>query len=149
MPNESNRWPDKKLIRENYSISASMINQIVAALSRRIVGDGKTVNVRTFPGGQLVIESINGTAAKKTKNAEVVIDVVARLPPIPEKGMREVFWVGPQTQAKDPNKPDTALPINGNGDHQVWRAFAAQSHWTPTQRATNLVGTPGTGVVAS
>lgn len=49
------------------------------------------------------------------------------LPAIPTGGMREVFW--------------TSVGA-GTGDDQVWRAFAGQGAWTPTQFTSILSGTP-------
>lgn len=59
---------------------------------------------------------------------ESIPEVVQTLPAIPTTGMKEVYWTS--TGA-------------GTGDDQVWRAFAGQSQWFPTQRLTDLSGNPG------
>lgn len=46
---------------------------------------------------------------------------VAALPPIPSSGMLEVFLTP---------------------DNQVWRAYAGQTEWTPTQAMTEISGVP-------
>lgn len=67
------------------------------------------------------------TMRARTGSAAYEVPIVSVLPPIPSVGMAEVFWIGPP---------------NGTGDNQVWRAYAGQTKWTPTQYYSLLDGTP-------
>jgi len=55
------------------------------------------------------------------------VAIVTSLPAIPTSGMLEVFW--------------TSAGV-GTGDDQVWRVYAGQSAFTPTQFTSSLSGTP-------
>lgn len=49
--------PPAKAI-EGQPLSAAAYNLLVAAIVRRITGDGKTLRARTFPDGQIIFEAI-------------------------------------------------------------------------------------------
>lgn len=55
------------------------------------------------------------------------VGIVTALPAIPTSGMKEVYWTSGG---------------GGTGDNQVWRAYAGQSVWYPTQKFTSKSGTP-------
>jgi len=55
------------------------------------------------------------------------VSTVEALPAIPSSGMLEVYWTS--TGA-------------GTGDNQVWRAYAGQTSYTPTQKLSNNSGVP-------
>lgn len=56
----------------------------------------------------------------------LTVPVVTALPPIPDYGVAEVYWTS----------------TGGTGDNQVWRAYAGQTKWVPTQKFTTKSGTP-------
>lgn len=127
MPNNSVPFPNNMAFREGGEVSAEQLNRIVTALSRRIVGDNKTIRVRVFPGNQIVIE---GIGAKAVGGAAIIPEIprVGALPAIPESGKGEVYW-------------DSTLSPN-TGDNQLWECYAGETKWTPCQRSTNKSGTP-------
>lgn len=135
MPNESGAYPNKSVWAAGNPISASEMRRIVDTLASRITGDGKTILVRAFPGGQLCIEGI-GRGAAGGVAAPYTVARVDALPDIPSSGMLEVFWNA--SLADDPENGTFA----GTGDGQVWRAYAGQIRWTPTQKFTSKVGLP-------
>jgi hypothetical protein len=59
--------------------------------------------------------------------AGLTIDTVEALPAIPTTGGRMVFWTSAGA---------------GDGDNQIWVAYAGQTDWTPLQALTSLDGTP-------
>lgn len=59
--------------------------------------------------------------------AEGLPEEVEELPDIPTEGMKEVYWTS------------TGF---GVGDDQIWRAYAGQEEWTPTQLLTDKSGAP-------
>ena len=59
--------------------------------------------------------------------AGLTIDTVEALPAIPTTGGRMVYWTSAGA---------------GDGDDQIWVAYAGQTDWTPMQALTSLDGTP-------
>ena len=57
----------------------------------------------------------------------LTIDTVLVLPAIPTTGGRMVYWTSAGA---------------GDGDDQIWVAYAGQTDWTPVQALTSLDGTP-------
>ena len=129
MPNSTGDiQPIAGRFREGQEISSHQLRAIVDMLASRITGDNKTIRVRSFPGGQLLIES----TAKLTKSGggAYAVNAVGSLPAIPDSGMLEVYW------------DSTLNPYTG--DNQIWRTYAGMSLWYPTQKSTAKVGTPST-----
>lgn len=60
----------------------------------------------------------------------MTVDRVTSLPPIPSRGSRIVFWLGPDR--------------GGTGDNQHWIAAAEQDRWYPMNKPTSKSGAPGT-----
>lgn len=58
---------------------------------------------------------------------------VTHLPPIPDYGMRDVYWISSEDNS------------SATGDGQIWRAYAGQDRWYPTQKFTSLSGIPVSG----
>lgn len=133
MPNQSGAWPKQGAFQAGRELSAAQLQRVVDALASRIVGDGKTIKVRTFPNGQICIEGTPGGGGLGTVTYTGP-KAVPKLPPIPESGMLEVYWYG--------SPPPEGTPQPGTGDNQVWRAYAGQTRWTPTQKGTNYSGLP-------
>ena len=125
MPNEAGPWPLSTSMREGKPVSAEQLRRIIDSLTRRISGDGKTIRVRTFAGGQIIIEAIG---RENTGGGSYAIRSVGTLPAIPTNGMDEVYW-------------DSTITPN-TGDDQVWRVYAGQTKWTPTQKFTSKSGVP-------
>lgn len=97
MPNNANPWPVKAKFKEDAPVSANQLARIVDALARRIVGDGKSIKVSSFPGGQILIEGVG------QKTGVAIAEDVA-----PQK-----IWWGPypdETHFPDPS-PDSGLPV--------------------------------------
>lgn len=108
-------------VRKNQVITADMLNNIANSIVGRIIG-GRGISVRRI-SNNIVIESIvMGSVGGASVSAILVVET---LPPIPNAGMEEVYW--------------TSVGA-GTGDDQVWRAYAGQSSWTPTQKLTTLSG---------
>lgn len=110
--------------QEGKQVSAEQMRRIVEALTHRIVGDNVTIRVRSFPGGQIIIEGIRGGDVNPIPPVATKVEVpaVTVLPAIPTTGMEEVYLIG---------------------DGQVWRAYVGQGRWTPTQYSTTRTGLPG------
>ena len=129
MPNEAGPWPLSTSMREGKPVSAEQLRRITDALTRRISGDGKTIRVRTFAGGQIIIEAIG------RENANGGGDGVRRvktLPPIPTNGSDVVYWI-------DPTESDGA---GATGDGQRWETSSANTRWYPMWKATDKSGVP-------
>lgn len=52
-------WIDQSKFKVGMPLSATELNRIIDALANRITGDGKTILVRAFPGGQITISAID------------------------------------------------------------------------------------------
>ena len=124
MPNDSSAWPDKSTMREGGEMSATQLGRVIDGLSRRIVGDNKNVSVRSFPGNQLVIESI-GTKKSATKT---------------ESKAPKIWW-GPyidETYFPDPDPnngstiPQQAMIRQENGE--MWIVNSTRTGWTCINR---------------
>lgn len=87
------------------------------SVSRLLDGAGGSGSVK-----ETLIETIQTEVA-----IQAAVETVDSLPAIPASGMLEVFW---------------ASTSPGDGDDQVWRAYAGQSAWTPTQKSSTLSGIP-------
>jgi len=91
--------------------------------------DASTVAVTAL--GRIIAGDDNGKVYKINADGDEWIPfgsdvpVVLVLPAIPTDGMAEVYW--------------TSLG-GGTGDDQVWRAYANQAAWTPTQKFTAKSG---------
>lgn len=130
MPNESGAWPSNGAFQAGRELSAAQLQRVVNSLASRIIGDGKTIKVRTFPSGQICIEGTRDGGGLGAASSG--IQSVTVLPPIPESGMLEVIWLAPTAP---PGTPGT-----GTGDGQIWRSHAGASRWYPTEYTTSLSG---------
>ena len=138
-------------------VSADLTNAVRQALTKVLTG-GNDIRVRDI-GNKFIIDNVRknpipnnanigilsddtpedvgtsgsaGTSNEASRSDHVhennfIVDTVDDLPSIPASGMREVFWTSSGS---------------GTGDDQVWRAYAGQSEWTPTQKRTTKSGTP-------
>lgn len=131
MANQSGPQPRIEKFAEGKPVSAEELKRAIDALTHRIVGDERTIQVRSFPGGQIIIGAVGG-GHKSGVMATTTVKRVGKLPPIPATGMLDVFWYSGSPGAD----------ADGTGDNQVWRAYAGQTRWTPTQKGTNLSGLP-------
>jgi hypothetical protein len=86
--------------------------------------------IRFMPSGDGAI-SISADAPRAQQGAVggggFDVAIVAALPPLPESGIKMVFWTSDD---------------GGTGDDQLWVAFAGQPAYTPMQYYTVLSGVP-------
>lgn len=121
-------FPGASKFQEGRAISATQMQRIVRALTRRITGDGRTIRVNTFPNGQITIAAIRTGSIGSGGRADNVPRVGA-LPALPIRGKQEVFW-------------DSGLSPN-TGDNQIWHSYAGQSRWYPTTFTDKSGAPPG------
>ena len=126
MPNESGAWPGRSAFKEGTEMSAGQLRRIIDGLASRIQGGGRTIKVNTFPGGQIQITALGKKGSGGVGGYTVA--PVGELPPIPTTGMREVYW-------------DASIEPN-TGDNQIWRCYAGQTLWYPTQKTSHRNGAP-------
>lgn len=107
--------PQAGMMREGAPLSAGQLRAVVDMLARRITGDGKTIQVRAFPGGQIVIGAL-GTP-KKSTGSPFSIKRVEALPDIPEAGFLFVIFEG-----------------------KLWFAFEGYARWYPIDQYTTTTG---------
>ena len=78
MPNHPADNPPRDF-REGDVLSASQLNNMLKMLATLIIGDGRTVRVRTI-GNQLIIEAIGGPGRPGTVDLKVPADVTNWVP---------------------------------------------------------------------
>ncbi|MCK9176838.1 MAG: hypothetical protein M0O95_04005 [Clostridiales bacterium] len=89
------------------------------------------------PGAGLIKEqhgtltTIRSTA--RSTAAGLQVDEVAQLPRVPSRGARIVYWYGDDENQR---------LRGGDGDYQLWVAYAGQTQWAPLQFATARSGIP-------
>lgn len=114
--------PNSSRYKKGAVIPAASLNKNARLQTTKVVG-GK--GIRVSGQGQEIVISQTGVA--RGGGTTMRVQTVLALPAIPTTGMKEVFW----TSAGE-----------GTGDDQVWRAYAGQTRWYPTQKWTSLSGTP-------
>ncbi len=106
---------DDKIWRKGDPIDHRRLERSRTVLERVMAGKG--ITIRRIAGAMV----ISLTSGGRVNGIHDRIETVSSLPPIPEGGMREVFWTG---------------------DNQIWKVFAGQSKWTATQYTSSLSGVP-------
>lgn len=107
--------------------------EFMRQLPQRIRG-GNGIKIRRTGDDMIIEAEVKAQSWVRAVDEAVAQSAVAReinsvddLPAIPGSNMLEVFWTSDG---------------DGTGDDQVWRAYAGQTAWTPTQATSSLSGVP-------